>query len=244
MLLNLLVVAYRPWYLSMTVTPILLTAVSGVLRVWIHAASGAHPAGGDHVRDSGGHVLPAQRRKLPLVSNRHSPGPCIRSAMSCIDRLGLEDSRLSHSTSQLNKYTQQVPVAVSHLPWERLTILEPDVCKGSHNPRMCPLPCACDLTHTYVYPPCMCAPSTQCVSFMRVCVPSMHRQWTSFGMSASTALYVFMYSVHYFVYKTKMTGKGQAGLQEMTSRLQPLLDQAADRNRFIFTVHEAGSTLE
>ncbi|GFH10849.1 transmembrane 9 superfamily member, partial [Haematococcus lacustris] len=30
--------------------------------------------------------------------------------------------------------------------------------------------------------------------------------WTSFGMAASTSLYVFLYSVHYFVFKTKMTG--------------------------------------
>eukprot|EP00878_Enallax_costatus_P020814 GHUV01022014.1.p1 GENE.GHUV01022014.1~~GHUV01022014.1.p1 ORF type:complete len:431 (+),score=66.41 GHUV01022014.1:154-1446(+) len=33
-----------------------------------------------------------------------------------------------------------------------------------------------------------------------------HWQWTSFGMAASTALYVFLYSVHYFVFKTHMTG--------------------------------------
>jgi transmembrane 9 superfamily protein 3 len=33
-----------------------------------------------------------------------------------------------------------------------------------------------------------------------------HWQWTSFCMSASTALYVLIYSVHYFLTKTKMTG--------------------------------------
>ena len=31
-------------------------------------------------------------------------------------------------------------------------------------------------------------------------------QWTAFGASASTALYVFLYSVHYFVFKTRMNG--------------------------------------
>lgn len=30
--------------------------------------------------------------------------------------------------------------------------------------------------------------------------------WTSFGAGASTSLYVFMYSIHYFMAKTKMTG--------------------------------------
>ncbi|PNW72922.1 hypothetical protein CHLRE_14g611850v5 [Chlamydomonas reinhardtii] len=33
-----------------------------------------------------------------------------------------------------------------------------------------------------------------------------HWQWTAFGMSASTSFYVFLYSVHYFLLKTKMTG--------------------------------------
>mmetsp|Transcript_26103 Transcript_26103/g.57030 ORF Transcript_26103/g.57030 Transcript_26103/m.57030 type:complete len:589 (-) Transcript_26103:1092-2858(-) len=33
-----------------------------------------------------------------------------------------------------------------------------------------------------------------------------HWQWTSFGMSSSTALYVFLYSIHYFLFKTKMSG--------------------------------------
>ena len=33
-----------------------------------------------------------------------------------------------------------------------------------------------------------------------------HWQWTAFASSASTALYVFLYSVHYFFHKTKMTG--------------------------------------
>jgi transmembrane 9 superfamily protein 3 len=33
-----------------------------------------------------------------------------------------------------------------------------------------------------------------------------HWHWTSFGAGASTALYVFLYSVHYFLAKTKMTG--------------------------------------
>lgn len=33
-----------------------------------------------------------------------------------------------------------------------------------------------------------------------------HWQWTAFGMSASTSFYVFLYSVHYFLFKTKMTG--------------------------------------
>ncbi|WIA19220.1 hypothetical protein OEZ85_003860 [Tetradesmus obliquus] len=33
-----------------------------------------------------------------------------------------------------------------------------------------------------------------------------HWQWTSFGMAGSTALYVFAYSVHYFLFKTHMTG--------------------------------------
>lgn len=33
-----------------------------------------------------------------------------------------------------------------------------------------------------------------------------HWQWISFGMSGSTALYVFLYAVHYFYYKTHMTG--------------------------------------
>ncbi|GLI65979.1 hypothetical protein VaNZ11_009666 [Volvox africanus] len=33
-----------------------------------------------------------------------------------------------------------------------------------------------------------------------------HWQWTAFGMSASTSFYVFLYSVHYFIFKTKMTG--------------------------------------
>lgn len=31
-------------------------------------------------------------------------------------------------------------------------------------------------------------------------------QWNSFMSSASTALYVFMYSIYYFIYRTKMTG--------------------------------------
>ncbi len=30
--------------------------------------------------------------------------------------------------------------------------------------------------------------------------------WTSFGISSSTALYVALYSLHYFWFKTKMTG--------------------------------------
>lgn len=33
-----------------------------------------------------------------------------------------------------------------------------------------------------------------------------HWQWTAFGMSSSTSFYVFLYSVHYFLFKTKMTG--------------------------------------
>ncbi|BDA44667.1 Transmembrane 9 superfamily member 3 [Coccomyxa sp. Obi] len=33
-----------------------------------------------------------------------------------------------------------------------------------------------------------------------------HWQWTSFCAAASTALYVFLYAVHYFFVKTKMTG--------------------------------------
>ena len=33
-----------------------------------------------------------------------------------------------------------------------------------------------------------------------------HWQWTSFGAGASTAMYVFLYSVHYFTDKTNMTG--------------------------------------
>lgn len=33
-----------------------------------------------------------------------------------------------------------------------------------------------------------------------------HWQWTSFGLAASTAGYVFAYSVHYFLTKTHMTG--------------------------------------
>lgn len=33
-----------------------------------------------------------------------------------------------------------------------------------------------------------------------------HWQWTSFGMAASTSFYVFLYSVHYFLFKTHMTG--------------------------------------
>lgn len=31
-------------------------------------------------------------------------------------------------------------------------------------------------------------------------------QWIPFGMSSSTALYVFLYALHYFMFKTKMTG--------------------------------------
>ena len=34
----------------------------------------------------------------------------------------------------------------------------------------------------------------------------MDLQWTAFGASSSTALYVFLYSVHYFVFKTRMNG--------------------------------------
>ena len=33
-----------------------------------------------------------------------------------------------------------------------------------------------------------------------------HWQWTSFGMASSTSLYVFLYAMHYFYFKTKMTG--------------------------------------
>ncbi|KAI8467088.1 MAG: hypothetical protein J3K34DRAFT_524003 [Monoraphidium minutum] len=33
-----------------------------------------------------------------------------------------------------------------------------------------------------------------------------HWQWTSFSMSASTAAYVFLYAVHYYVFKTRMSG--------------------------------------
>ncbi|GAB4823325.1 hypothetical protein N2152v2_010371 [Parachlorella kessleri] len=33
-----------------------------------------------------------------------------------------------------------------------------------------------------------------------------HWHWTAFGAGASTSLYVFLYSVHYFFMKTKMTG--------------------------------------
>ena len=33
-----------------------------------------------------------------------------------------------------------------------------------------------------------------------------HWQWTAFGSAASTAAYVMLYSVHYFIMKTKMTG--------------------------------------
>ena len=35
-----------------------------------------------------------------------------------------------------------------------------------------------------------------------------HWQWTAFGMSGSTSLYVFLYSVHYFLYKTKVGWRG------------------------------------
>ena len=61
--------------------------------------------------------------------------------------------------------------------------------------------CACSLSfllcrvHAHMHPP----PHTH--THTRTC-----RQWTSFGMSASTSIYVFLYSIHYFVYKTKMTG--------------------------------------
>mmetsp|Transcript_7202 Transcript_7202/g.18399 ORF Transcript_7202/g.18399 Transcript_7202/m.18399 type:complete len:249 (+) Transcript_7202:116-862(+) len=38
-----------------------------------------------------------------------------------------------------------------------------------------------------------------------------HRwQWTAFTSSASTAVYVFLYSIHFYFYKTKMTGLYQA----------------------------------
>lgn len=33
-----------------------------------------------------------------------------------------------------------------------------------------------------------------------------HWQWTSFAMASSTSVYVFLYSVHYFLYRTHMTG--------------------------------------
>lgn len=33
-----------------------------------------------------------------------------------------------------------------------------------------------------------------------------HWPWTAFGMAASTGAYVALYSVHYFVFKTRMTG--------------------------------------
>ncbi|XRB06730.1 transmembrane 9 superfamily member [Pycnococcus provasolii] len=33
-----------------------------------------------------------------------------------------------------------------------------------------------------------------------------HWQWTAFGSAASTAVYVFLYSIHYFFMKTKMNG--------------------------------------
>lgn len=33
-----------------------------------------------------------------------------------------------------------------------------------------------------------------------------HWQWTAFGAGASTAFYVFLYSIHYFFMKTKMSG--------------------------------------
>lgn len=33
-----------------------------------------------------------------------------------------------------------------------------------------------------------------------------HWQWTSFSMAASTSAYVFLYSAHYFWYKTRMSG--------------------------------------
>ncbi|KFM22905.1 Transmembrane 9 superfamily member 3 [Auxenochlorella protothecoides] len=43
-------------------------------------------------------------------------------------------------------------------------------------------------------------------SYFLLNAENYHWHWTSFGAGASTSLYVFLYSVHYFFWKTKMTG--------------------------------------
>ena len=43
-------------------------------------------------------------------------------------------------------------------------------------------------------------------SYFLLNAENYHWQWTTFGASASTALYVFLYSIHYFVFKTRMNG--------------------------------------
>lgn len=51
---------------------------------------------------------------------------------------------------------------------------------------------------------------TACVtvvgSYFLLNAENYHWQWAAFGAGASTSLYVFLYSVHYFFAKTKMTG--------------------------------------
>lgn len=51
---------------------------------------------------------------------------------------------------------------------------------------------------------------TTCVTIVAVYfllnAENYHWHWTAFGTGASTSLYVFLYSIHYFTAKTKMTG--------------------------------------
>jgi transmembrane 9 superfamily protein 3 len=55
---------------------------------------------------------------------------------------------------------------------------------------------------------------TSCVSivgtYFLLNAENYHWHWTSFLSSASTALYVFLYSIHFYLFKTKMTGLYQA----------------------------------
>mmetsp|Transcript_4911 Transcript_4911/g.12364 ORF Transcript_4911/g.12364 Transcript_4911/m.12364 type:complete len:605 (+) Transcript_4911:199-2013(+) len=55
---------------------------------------------------------------------------------------------------------------------------------------------------------------TSCVSvvgtYFLLNAENYHWHWTSFLSSASTAIYVFLYSIHFYLFKTKMTGLYQA----------------------------------
>jgi len=55
---------------------------------------------------------------------------------------------------------------------------------------------------------------TACVSvvatYFLLNAENYHWHWTSFLSSASTGIYVFLYSIHFYVFKTKMTGLYQA----------------------------------
>lgn len=48
--------------------------------------------------------------------------------------------------------------------------------------------------------------STVVATYFLLNAENYHWQWTSFYSAASTSVYVFLYAIHYFVHKTRMSG--------------------------------------